>query len=81
MRRWESAADQPPIQDNANSAGVEDMFRHGASPFRTSQEAPPKFGWEHAWGLVKWGRKAGAWGKGVEGLGERQKDETKKDRQ
>lgn len=43
------------------------LFRHGASPFRTSAEPPPKFGWQHAWGMMKWGRKAGEWGKGVEG--------------
>lgn len=43
------------------------LFRHGASPFRTSADPPPKFGWQHAWGMMKWGRKAGEWGKGVEG--------------
>lgn len=46
----------------------EKLFRHGASPFRTSREPPPKFGWVHAWGMMKWGKKAGAWGKGPEGL-------------
>lgn len=43
------------------------LFRHGASPFRTSAEPPPKFGWQHAWGMMTWGKKAGEWGKGVEG--------------
>ena len=38
------------------------------SPFRTSTEPPPKFSEVHAWGVVTWGRKAGLWGKGVEGL-------------
>jgi peroxisome-assembly ATPase len=47
------------------------LFRHGASPYRTSEEPPPKFGWQHAWGMVSWGRKAGEWGKGVEGKKER----------
>lgn len=42
------------------------LFRHNASPFRTSTEPPPKLGWQHAWGMMKWGKKAGEWGKGVE---------------
>jgi predicted ATPase len=49
----------------------ESMFRHGASPFRMSQEPPPKLSWVHAWGLMKWGPRAGAWGKGPEGLQDR----------
>ncbi|TKX18551.1 putative AFG1-like ATPase-2 [Elsinoe australis] len=49
------------------------MFRHGASPFRTSKEPPPKFSWSHVWGTVKWGKKAGAWGQGPEGLKDRKK--------
>lgn len=43
------------------------QFRHGASPFRARADPPPKFGWQHAWGTVTWGGKAGEWGKGVEG--------------
>lgn len=54
--------------------GKDGMFRHGASPFRTADEAPPRIGWTHAWGMVRWGKKAGAWGKGVDGLEERQKE-------
>ncbi|MCJ1410936.1 hypothetical protein MMC19_005024 [Ptychographa xylographoides] len=54
-------------------ANEDDVFRHGASPFRTSQEPPPKIPWAHAWGMMTWGKKAGAWGKGVEGLEERDK--------
>ncbi|KAH7360000.1 mitochondrial ATPase [Pyrenochaeta sp. MPI-SDFR-AT-0127] len=53
---------------------LEDMFAHDASPFRTHPDAPPKFSWTHAWGMMTWGKKAGAWGKGVEGLDEREKD-------
>ena len=45
----------------------ESLFRHGASPFRTRSDPPPRFGWQHAWGMMTWGRKAGEWGKGVEG--------------
>jgi protein AFG1 len=47
------------------------LFPHGASPFRTHPDAPPKIDWTHVWGTVQWGKKAGAWGKGVEGLEER----------
>lgn len=42
------------------------------SPFRTSTEPPPKIPWTHMWGFMRWGKKAGAWGKGVEGLDERE---------
>lgn len=56
---------------------LEDMFKHGASPFRTHPDAPPKFSWTHVWGMMTWGKKAGAWGKGVEGLGEREKEEER----
>jgi protein AFG1 len=49
-----------------------DLFPHeGASPFRTVSDAPPKIDWTHVWGTMKWGKGAGAWGKGVEGLEER----------
>ncbi|CAD0092206.1 unnamed protein product [Aureobasidium vineae] len=50
------------------------LFRHGASPFRRSEEPPPKFSWTHIWGTMKWGKKAGAWGQGVEGLKDRKKE-------
>ena len=52
----------------------EPLFRHGASPFRTSAEPPPKFNWTHVWGTMRWGKKAGVWGKGVEGLQERERE-------
>ncbi len=81
VRRWEGARSDELGGDIAahgtllaeKDTSRNEMFRHGASPFRTSREAPPKFGWEHAWGLIRWGKKAGAWGKGVEGLEERGK--------
>ncbi|KKY14530.1 putative mitochondrial atpase [Diplodia seriata] len=51
------------------------LFRHGgASPFRTHPGPPPKIGWTHVWGTMTWGKKAGAWGKGVEGLEERRRE-------
>ncbi|KAF2278050.1 uncharacterized protein EI97DRAFT_342505, partial [Westerdykella ornata] len=61
--------------DLSNREGVQDdkLFAHGASPFRTMSEPPPRIGWTHAWGMMKWGRRAGAWGKGVEGLEERER--------
>lgn len=37
------------------------------SPFRTHPSPPPKFSEVHAWGVMKWGKKAGDWGLGVEG--------------
>lgn len=45
-----------------------------ASPFRSHSEPPPRFSVSHFWGVMKWGKKAGAWGQGVEGLKERKKD-------
>ena len=85
VRRWEGNSTAPvtPLDEtrnpkDANDEGnMESVFKHGASPFRTSQEAPPIFGFQHAWGMMTWGKKAGAWGKGPEGLDERKKkDET-----
>ncbi|KAI9886774.1 MAG: 40S ribosomal protein S23 [Watsoniomyces obsoletus] len=29
---------------------------------------PPRFSWVHAWGMMRWGRKAGKWGLGVDGF-------------
>lgn len=31
------------------------------SPFREERDPPPEFGVWHAWGITKWGKKAGAW--------------------
>jgi len=39
-----------------------------ASPFRTRTDAPPSFSWVHVWGMMRWGKKAGLWGMGVDGL-------------
>ena len=52
------------------------MFRHGASPFRTASEPPPTFGFQHIWGIVRWGKKAGPWGQGPEGLKDRKKSDN-----
>ncbi|KAI4107729.1 MAG: hypothetical protein L6R37_001414 [Teloschistes peruensis] len=81
VRRWEgfrankvythdSSERQAEPQSDVKVHGREDktLFRHEASPFRTSQDPPPKISWTHAWGMMKWGKKAGAWGRGPEGL-------------
>ncbi|WPH01083.1 AFG1-like ATPase [Acrodontium crateriforme] len=41
------------------------------SPFRTTTEPPPKISWMHVWGTTKWGKRAGAWGQGPDGLKDR----------
>ncbi|KAL8694739.1 MAG: hypothetical protein Q9218_000665 [Villophora microphyllina] len=86
VRRWEGLgantvvahdANRPQIRPDTDvrvlGADNETLFRHGASPFRRSQDPPPKILWTHAWGMMRWGKKAGAWGQGPEGLEERQK--------
>jgi protein AFG1 len=65
--------------DVAMGAAMEDDSRDersfkqaSASPFRTATEPPPNIGWQHVWGTgVPWGKRAGAWGKGVDGLKDR----------
>ena len=61
------------------SSEQEEKFRHGASPFRRHSQPPPRIEWTHIWGMVKWGKRAGVWGQGVEGLDEaRDKKDGKK---
>ena len=69
-RRWETSSTpmagmEPGLKKNESS------FKHATSPFRTSDKPPPRFSWTHAWGMMIWGKKAGAWGKGPAGLSER----------
>ncbi|KAJ4988208.1 AFG1-like ATPase [Stagonosporopsis vannaccii] len=76
---------RPPLPSSPPTPGVpkdnevfsdeemDKLFRDGASPFRTTADPPPRFSEVHAWGVTRWGKKAGAWGKGVEGLQERRK--------
>ncbi|KAI4131705.1 MAG: hypothetical protein LQ338_001106 [Usnochroma carphineum] len=83
VRRWESSGTPgDEIKDVAmrisaategkmEGGAEETYFRHGASPFRRSHDPPPKISWTHAWGMMKWGKRAGAWGQGPEGLGKR----------
>lgn len=44
--------------------------------FRETRQQPRKIGWIHAWGMMKWGKKAGRWGQGPDGL--RQSDDRNK---
>ncbi|MCJ1353684.1 MAG: hypothetical protein MMC33_003671 [Icmadophila ericetorum] len=81
IRRWETssvpASPQRPVEStrelsHSDERTTDDMPTV-ASPFRMSTEPPPRFSWVHTWGMMKWGKKAGAWGQGVEGLEERKK--------
>ncbi|KAF1975921.1 mitochondrial ATPase-like protein [Bimuria novae-zelandiae CBS 107.79] len=80
-RAWERPLAQPVRASMEMTEGEkgkgeekeEGVFKHGASPFRTVDAAPPKIAWTHVWGTIQWGKSAGAWGKGVEGLPERRK--------
>jgi len=85
VRRWEgvtnatipSSFPDELSNDKEIRGKADELFKHGASPFRTAPEPPPKFGFQHAWGMMTWGKKAGAWGKGPEGLDERKKNDGK----
>lgn len=68
---WKTTPGVPKDNDVFSDEEMDKMFRHGASPFRTTADPPPKFSEAHAWGVTTWGKKAGAWGRGVEGLKER----------
>ena len=71
VRRWEKSVSKtvPTAARAGEDVGIgeatidetrdESMFKHGASPFRTAEEPPPKFSWVHAWGVMKWGPRAG----------------------
>ncbi|KAL5120519.1 hypothetical protein ACEQ8H_001537 [Pleosporales sp. CAS-2024a] len=90
LRHWErpsvvqcapsSAASLPPnVKVLSKDEQQGQLFPHGASPFRTHPDAPPKIDWTHVWGTVKWGKKAGAWGKGVDGLEDRKVEKKDED--
>ncbi|KAL9001173.1 MAG: hypothetical protein Q9169_000357 [Polycauliona sp. 2 TL-2023] len=81
LRKWETGHEDAVAQqadvglgDNEGNGKDEILFRHGASPFRISSDPPPKISWTHAWGMMKWGEKAGKWGEGPEGLAKRRED-------
>ena len=83
IRRWEedgageSASQEPVVDTKAQPERPQEDSLRQTSPFRTSQEPPPRIGWVHAWGMMKWGKKAGAWGQGVEGLQKRENSDPK----
>jgi predicted ATPase len=52
---------------------LEEMENRARGPFREERDPPTKIGWTHAWGMMKWGKKAGPWGQGPEGLDARTK--------
>lgn len=57
---------------------LEEMETRPSGPFREQRDPPTKIGWTHAWGMVNWGKKAGPWGQGPEGLESRTKTDGKK---
>ncbi|KAI9727114.1 MAG: hypothetical protein M1828_007315 [Chrysothrix sp. TS-e1954] len=70
------AAESAPVDGGEGTSEGRAEVEERYSPFRMKGiEPPPKFSWTHAWGMMTWGKKAGAWGKGVEGLSKR-KEET-----
>lgn len=50
---------------------IEEREKIAASLFREEREPPPKICLAHAWGMMKWGKKAGPWGQGPDGLDQR----------
>ncbi|MCJ1324497.1 hypothetical protein MMC10_001159 [Thelotrema lepadinum] len=48
------------------STSASTSTRTSASPFRTRPDPPPRISWVHAWGMMRWGKKAGVWGEGAE---------------
>ena len=48
----------------------EEKAEAAESRYRLYDRPPPSFSLMHFWGTTPWGRKAGRWGKGVEGLSE-----------
>ena len=69
-RSWErpKAGATAMAEKRGHGIPVVESVSETTSPFRTSSEPPPKFSWVHAWGMMSWGKKAGKWGAGVEGL-------------
>lgn len=82
VRSWEGVRVGEKEVDGTEGVGVrqgqEEMGRVGASsPFRTMTERPPRFSFVHVWGMMRWGKKAGVWGMGVDGLVGREKEKGK----
>jgi len=59
---------------DVNESDDDVLFKHEGSPFRSHIDPPPKISWTHVWGTgVQWGKRAGVWGQGVDGLKNRRK--------
>ncbi|KUJ15656.1 uncharacterized protein LY89DRAFT_618151 [Mollisia scopiformis] len=56
---------------------MEEREKFASSPFREAREPPPKIGWTHAWGMMKWGKRAGTRGQGPDGLGTKSENDHK----
>jgi protein AFG1 len=84
----------PPISDDVRMGEFAELDRHAGLQRRnpidessrgcdiSGQEKlylPPKFNWTHAWGMIKWGKKAGSWGQGPEGLEDRKGEGQRSD--
>lgn len=52
---------------------LEERERASKSPSKDDRGPAPEFGGWHAWGITKWGKKAGPWGQGVDGLEDKKK--------
>ena len=82
IRRWEKHASldsaEPTPASDLRSAQAADISGVGGpdarhqdpngslSPFRTHPKPPPSFSDPHFWGMMRWGKRAGRWGQGVE---------------
>ena len=69
LRIWEQRREAASLESSPRPSGApEHDSPTSTSPFRTISEPPPKFSWVHAWGMMRWGKKAGRWGEGVDGV-------------
>lgn len=82
IRRWEehasldsaepTTASDSRFKQRKDDAGeaAPDARRQGpdssSSPFRVHPKPPPSFREPHFWGMMRWGKRAGRWGQGVE---------------
>ena len=76
-RFWEKKEDAKEILEpkhNTQASNTEAGVESVTSSFRVLSEPPPKISPNHVWGATKWGKRAGAWGQGPEGLKDRKKE-------
>lgn len=81
MRVWERDASSFPLSDTQNGETeysehflvnnklinpTEDGVAQKLDTNDSKDVMPPKFAVEHIWGVVKWGKRAGKWGQGVD---------------